>query len=601
MGSERRWFNYWKNKASEEINQNRESLHLNGRVYGTYVTTVFLLDTSANMAGKGLEQMKTAFKDIIHEFSQHPSITENVTVITCGRDVKVLQYYSANYTEISECVDDIECSGGSPLGAGIIFRNSGIWSAPYCSMGSFDIRTKIVIITCGKPTAFDSENDSGIFGDTDLSIPGIQNPYGLNKIKESIINLVMMIGRYNPIFVIPVGDEPDICFLGTMIMGCHGGKIIPLHEARQFGRYALNIILASKATQRHPKEANISKEKIKMEVSGLQNVSEKDLEDVCEIIEKKHAYRSSSCIEKEIEESEEGEFQEKYAHMPNVGTRVQRGPDWRWKNQDGLGAGTVIGHSEKFGWVNVEWDTGLTMPYRYGNNGMITAYDIEPCNEPRILEDQPIAVGCLVRRGPDWKWGDQDGGEGNIGAVYRLKTPTEVYVRWPNGKKSNYRFGYRNCYDVEICDPFDPDIDEMVKKQIQCSQTRHTKEINAERENITNASLCSTGALTLTITKRKQGTDVYSHGTSGGGCVFKNTSSKSIENVWQWRSPSNTWNDFPKDANDSIVDVFTKGKGTSVIVNLQGQLCRVNLKNNSMVNTITKETFDIRLWNENNI
>lgn len=36
-------------------------------------------------------------------------------------------------------------------------------------------------------------------------------------------------------------------------------------------------ILASKATQRHPKEANISKEKIKMEVSGLQNVSEKDL------------------------------------------------------------------------------------------------------------------------------------------------------------------------------------------------------------------------------------------------------------------------------------------------------------------------------------
>lgn len=53
------------------------------------------------------------------------------------------------------------------------------------------------------------------------------------------------------------------------------------------------------------------------------------------------------------------------------------------------------------GWINVEWDTGLTMSYRYGNNGMITAYDIEPCDEPRILEDQPIAVGCLVRRGTE--------------------------------------------------------------------------------------------------------------------------------------------------------------------------------------------------------
>lgn len=66
-----------------------------------------------------------------------------------------------------------------------------------------------------------------------------------------------------------------------------------------------------------------------------------------EIIEKKHAYRSSICFEKEKEEAEEGEFQEKYAYMPNVGTRVRRGPDWRWKNQDGLGAGTVTGHSER--------------------------------------------------------------------------------------------------------------------------------------------------------------------------------------------------------------------------------------------------------------
>uniref|UniRef100_K1QVD9 E3 ubiquitin-protein ligase mib1 n=1 Tax=Magallana gigas TaxID=29159 RepID=K1QVD9_MAGGI len=80
------------------------------------------------------------------------------------------------------------------------------------------------------------------------------------------------------------------------------------------------------------------------------------------------------------------------------------------------------------GWVNVEWDTGLSLSYRYGSDGLITAYDIEPSDEPRILEHEAIAVGCLVRRGPDWKWGEQDGGEGNIGAVYRLKSPTEVYL-----------------------------------------------------------------------------------------------------------------------------------------------------------------------------
>lgn len=78
--------------------------------------------------------------------------------------------------------------------------------------------------------------------------------------------------------------------------------------------------------------------------------------------------------------------------------------------------------------------------------------------------------------------------------------------------------------------------------------------------------------MTLTITKSKRGTVVSGHGRSAGGLNFKNSSNKSTENVWQWRSPSNTWNDFPKEANDSIVDVFTKGKGTSVIVNLHGQL-----------------------------
>lgn len=54
--------------------------------------------------------------------------------------------------------------------------------------------------------------------------------------------------------------------------------------------------------------------------------------------------------------------------------------------------------------------------------------------------------------------------------------------------------------------------------------------------------------------------------------VVEDMSNKLIDNVWQWRSPSNTWNDFPKDANDSVVEVFSKGKGTSVTVDLHGQL-----------------------------
>lgn len=44
-----------------------QSLLENGCLDGMFVTTVFLLDASASMTGTGLEQMKTAFKNIIHD------------------------------------------------------------------------------------------------------------------------------------------------------------------------------------------------------------------------------------------------------------------------------------------------------------------------------------------------------------------------------------------------------------------------------------------------------------------------------------------------------------------------------------------------------
>lgn len=40
-------------------------------------------------------------------------------------------------------------------------------------------------------------------------------------------------------------------------------------------------------------------------------------------------------------------FKEKNPHMPPLGSRVKRGRDWRYENQDDYGPGTVIGHSKR--------------------------------------------------------------------------------------------------------------------------------------------------------------------------------------------------------------------------------------------------------------
>lgn len=62
---------------------------------------------------------------------------------------------------------------------------------------------------------------------------------------------------------------------------------------------------------------------------------------------KKSLY-TSEPLDSDEEDDESGTTNEKSnPYMPHLGTRVKRGPDWKWKNQDWHGPGTVIGYSKK--------------------------------------------------------------------------------------------------------------------------------------------------------------------------------------------------------------------------------------------------------------
>ena len=65
-------------------------------------------------------------------------------------------------------------------------------------------------------------------------------------------------------------------------------------------------------------------------------------------------------------------------------------------------------------------------------------------------------------RGPDWKWGNQDGGEGHVGTVVEVRTGEQsaespvvgraVVVQWDVGNKCNYRCGINDKYDLLMFD-----------------------------------------------------------------------------------------------------------------------------------------------------
>lgn len=68
-----------------------------------------------------------------------------------------------------------------------------------------------------------------------------------------------------------------------------------------------------------------------------------------------------------------------------------------------------------------------------------------------------MEVGLRVVRGPDWIWGNQDGGEGNIGTVVHAGDgdglgQNTVLVCWDNGHQANYRTGHSDAYDLRVVD-----------------------------------------------------------------------------------------------------------------------------------------------------
>ncbi|XP_047580300.1 E3 ubiquitin-protein ligase MIB2 isoform X3 [Lutra lutra] len=85
-----------------------------------------------------------------------------------------------------------------------------------------------------------------------------------------------------------------------------------------------------------------------------------------------------------------------------------------------------------------------------------------PGAAPPTMDPDPqagVQVGMRVVRGVDWKWGQQDGGEGGVGTVVELgrhgspSTPDRtVVVQWDHGTRTNYRAGYQGAHDLLLYD-----------------------------------------------------------------------------------------------------------------------------------------------------
>ena len=70
-----------------------------------------------------------------------------------------------------------------------------------------------------------------------------------------------------------------------------------------------------------------------------------------------------------------------------------------------------------------------------------------------ISTSMELCVGLRIVRGPNWLWGDQDGGEGHVGTVVEVgQGGGSVVVQWDCGNRCRYRCGEEGKYDLRVFD-----------------------------------------------------------------------------------------------------------------------------------------------------
>ncbi|XP_061194929.1 uncharacterized protein LOC133203079 [Saccostrea echinata] len=391
-------------------------------------------------------------------------------------------------------------------------------------------------------------------------------------------------------------------FLEVFSAFSSGGKVVYPHEARQLGKYTKNMRAVALISM---KNGDFDKETVVTLLASASSdiFTEKDKDDIFDICTKRSAYVSLEEINEEDDddENEKDYYHERNPLLPCLGTRVKRGPDWHWGNQDSQGPGTVIGHL-KDGRLIIEWDTGVKNYYHYDIH--MSMYEVSVCSEPRILDTEIIAPGCLVTRGPDWEWGDQDGGEGSIGSVYRVRKNGRVHVRWSNGEKGDYRYGQYGKFDIFLCDPFSSDEIQIHENQMRTTVLDNQPDITTPEKD------------SLKIEKKRATPTFENTSTSSfhlktiKGKYFKNdrvTDSLSDLEVdglnetalptdqWMWRDSSGEWIPYSRKINKRINECFKRQSKSTVIVSLYGTDYRVVMAKRIQINLESRETTDIKL------
>ncbi|XP_065942595.1 uncharacterized protein [Magallana gigas] len=471
-------FGYWMDKANEFLRMNTEEREIHS-VRG--ICSVLCLDTSESMSGEAFQTMVDLAIRFISGIQASP-LPQSVGLVCFGEDTKVLSRCCTDFLNLKQMIKKLKPRGTSPLSAGLLLScavTELIGGIPCARGGAFYPR--IIVLTDGVATP------QHVTGNKDFT-PEMSDILKISAEIAAVLSAT--IGPPVRVYSVLLG-KADETMLGPAVR-ITGGKSIRPADFDKLIHQQEGELLAAHLRSYFPNFRNVEPDMVRAVLEASEHsIGQLDLEDLVEYIRNPPPQMGTDRHDNETNNS----HRKLTTSMPPIGTRVRRGPDWRYNEQDTHGPGTVV-DIDRDGFIFVMWDNGNRYPYPYGfhDDFAVTVVD-----EPRILpDDQLIDVGCLVKRGDDWRDNGHDGGPGSIGVVLRthfdatvdvcnillflnahiwsgkLIPYTLIYVWvclqviWPTGQRRRYKYGKQGYFEVELCDPFDENVrNRMLSMNVQ--------------------------------------------------------------------------------------------------------------------------------------
>ncbi|XP_069138194.1 uncharacterized protein [Argopecten irradians] len=203
------------------------------------MNTILILDTSRSMQGEGIQQAKAAIEDIItgiEEGAMDNGLEENMALIVFGKESKVVQHLTNDYTKLRDSLDTLHTEGPSTIADSLIMSLGMTDRGGHIDLGGHIAKSRIIILSDAQ---FTQNDPSSTFND-------MVDPRYADQMANEVSQIAHKVTDASGLrlYFVPVGNATCNDVIVQAVVGATGGSTCPATDAKFLSKGYLHHVIA---------------------------------------------------------------------------------------------------------------------------------------------------------------------------------------------------------------------------------------------------------------------------------------------------------------------------------------------------------------------